>query len=72
MNTQPKSLTERVRDSEARVKENGGRRIPCGMLDAEATEALDFLVSNGYAAGMVATIRQSLIDAAAKQRRRRK
>lgn len=62
----PMTLAERVRASEARKIEAGGRRIPGGVLSAEAALALDNLKALRYAKSATACISKALIDAERK------
>lgn len=59
-----KSLTDRVKDSRAKAIENGGSRIPMGMLTSEGAQALQKLLDCGYAKSKAACINAALIDAA--------
>ena len=63
------SLTpsQRVRLSEAALKERGGRRMPNGYLQPGAAQALAQLVADGYAASPVAVISKALLSAATAQ-----
>lgn len=63
-----KALTpaERVRASEARKVESGGRRLPGGVLAADAADALNRLQAAGYAGSATACIARALIEAERK------
>ena len=63
-NPKPKTLSQRVRASEARSIQAGAVRMPGGMLPVEAARALAELVSSGYAASKTAAITRALLDAA--------
>lgn len=60
----PASPRQRVRDSEARKIQAGGRRIPGGVMPADAAQALDKLTAAGYGDSASACIFRALIDAA--------
>ncbi len=62
---QPMTLADRVRASEARKIKAGGRRLPGGMLPADAVAALDSLQARGYAPSAAGCIARSLVEAAA-------
>lgn len=55
---------ERVRASEARKLQAGGRRMPGGVMPAEVVEALDRLLSADYAPSASACIFRALTEAA--------
>lgn len=55
-----------VRRSESALKQRGGRRMPNGMLQPDAAQALADLVAAGYAASPVAVISAALLDAQKK------
>lgn len=61
-----KTPSASVRRSQARVIESGGRRMPSGMLRADAAQALDSLLKAGYAPSAVAVISAALIAEARK------
>lgn len=65
----PRTTAQRVRKSEASLIERGGRRMPSGMLQPDAAQALADLVAAGYAASPVAVISAALLDAQRKIRR---
>jgi hypothetical protein len=68
--TEPPALSgAKVRRSEAALKERGGRRMPNGMLQPDVAQALDALVTGGYAASPVAVISAALIDAQKKMQK---
>lgn len=67
--TAPLTPAQRVRRAEAKLKEAGGRRIPGGFLQPDAAQALDALVSSGYARSPVAAISTALLDAERKVKR---
>ena len=56
-------LDARVRASEARKIESGGRRLPGGVLPPEAAQALDALVTCGYARSATACIVRAVLEA---------
>jgi len=60
----PVTPRQRVRDSEARKIQAGGRRIPGGVMPADAAQALDKLMASGYGDSLSACIFRALIDAA--------
>lgn len=64
---EPKSRADSVRDSEARKVKAGGRRLPGGVLPADASEALAALLSSGYAMSATATIARALKEAAKRK-----
>ena len=64
------TLAQRVRRAEASLKERGGRRMPNGYLQPDAAQALDDLVTNGYALSPVAAISAALLDARKKAKRK--
>lgn len=59
----PIPLAERVRASEARSIARGAQRLPGGLLPAEAAQALDSLVANGYASSRTGAIARALLEA---------
>jgi hypothetical protein len=67
--TQPKTLASRVRDSEARKLQAGGRRMPGGVMPKDAAEALDILQREQYGDSASACIFRALIEAAEKFRK---
>jgi hypothetical protein len=56
----------RVRASEARKVQAGGRRMPGGVMPREAAEALDQLQAAGYGASASACIHRALVEAAGR------
>lgn len=58
-----KPLAQRVRESEARSLESGAVRMPGGLLQANAAQALVELVEAGYAEGKTAVISKALLEA---------
>ena len=60
MTGKPKSLSDRVRASEARKIASGGRRMPGGVLPQVAVQKLDQLLRSGYAASAMAVIVRAL------------
>ena len=56
--------SRRATASERRRVEAGGRRMPGGVLSAEAARALEALLAAGYAHGVKAVIERALKDAA--------
>lgn len=63
---EPVALADRVRASEARKVKAGGRRMPGGVLGADAARALDRLQAAGYADSATACIARALVDAERK------
>lgn len=68
---EPLTPAERVRASEARKVKAGGRRLPGGVLAADAAGALDRLQAAGYAPSATACIARALLDAERKLNVRR-
>lgn len=66
----PMTPGQRVRRAEAALKERGGRRMPGGMLQPDAAQALDELIAAGYAGSPLAVISAALLDAKKKINRR--
>lgn len=66
----PVPLVERVRASEAKRIASGARPTPRGILPAEASDALDALMGEGYAASATGCIAKALVEAQARRRRR--
>lgn len=62
-NKEPKTLAQRVRESEAKSIESGAVRMPGGLLSAEAAVALSELVDSGYASSKGAVIAKALLSA---------
>lgn len=62
----PLTLSQRVTRSNDKTISKGGRRMPDGMLQPEAAQALDDLVAAGYAPSRVAVISTALLDARRK------
>jgi hypothetical protein len=60
----PASPASRVRASEARKVAEGGRRMPGGVMPADAARALEVLQANGYGDSASSCIYRALIDAA--------
>ena len=58
-----KSLSDRVRASEARKIAGGGRRMPGGVMLQAAAQKLDQLLKAGYAPSAMAVIVRALDDA---------
>jgi hypothetical protein len=61
--SEPLSLADRVRASEQRKVEAGGRRLPGGVLPADAAEALESLQGAGYANSATGCISRALVEA---------
>jgi len=59
----PKTLSQRVRDSEQRRISSGARRIPGGILPADAAQALDALRAAGYESSYARVIARAIIEA---------
>lgn len=68
---QPVKLASRVRASEARKIESGGRRIPGGVMPKDAADALDRLQANGYGTSASACIYRALMEADMQTKPRR-
>lgn len=68
---QPVPLADRVRASEARKVEAGGRRMPGGVLPPDAATALERLQAAGYADSATGCIARALVEADRRQRRRK-
>jgi hypothetical protein len=49
--------------TESRKIEAGGKRLPGGVMSAEAADALDSLIADGYAPSKLQTIEKSVMDA---------
>jgi hypothetical protein len=62
----PKTQSERARDSEARKVDSGGRRMPGGVLSVDAANALAKLQTAGYASSATACIAKALNEAAGR------
>lgn len=60
------------RDSEARKIKAGGRRMPGGVMPADAADALAYLQSQGFASSATGCICLALIEAAEKVRGQRR
>jgi hypothetical protein len=60
----PATQAERARKSEARKVREGGRRMPGGVLPAEAAQALAALEGAGYAPSATGCISRALQEAA--------
>lgn len=58
-----KPLNERVRESEARKVQDGGRRMPGGVLGSKAARALERLQAAGYASSATSCIARALLEA---------
>lgn len=56
---------ERVRASEARKIQEGGRRMPGGVMPPDAVAALDKLIAAGYGNSTSGCIFRAIIEAAA-------
>ena len=65
----PKTNSERTIKSMATLKAKGGRRIPSGYLQPSEAQALEELLSNGYAASPLAVVKAALLDAHKKVKR---
>ncbi len=64
----PVPLAARVRKSEAELRKRGGRRLPGGSLQPDAAQALDALLTAGYAPSATACIARALIEAAERKK----
>lgn len=67
--TAPLTPSERVRRANAALLARGGRRMPAGYLQPPEAQALDTLISAGYADSPLAVIRTALLDAYRKVQR---
>lgn len=65
----PATPSERVRSSEARKVQVGGRRMPGGVLAPDAAAALDSLQASGYAPSATACIARALVEADSRKRK---
>lgn len=61
---QTNKQAEWSRANEAKRIAAGGRRLPGGILPADASAALDELHTSGYAPTLTACIARALVDAA--------
>lgn len=66
----PIPLVQRVRATEARLIERGGRRMPNGYLQPASAQALDDLVRSGYADSATAVIARAITEAHARRVKR--
>lgn len=64
MKPEPVSAADRVRASEARKIAAGGRRIPGGVMPADAAAALEALQAQGYGGSAAGCIFRAVIEAA--------
>lgn len=64
MSSDPTSSAAQVRASEARKIAAGGRRMPGGVMPADAAAALDTLRANAYGDSASACIYRAIIEAA--------
>lgn len=60
----PVSLADRVRASESRKMQAGGKRLPGSILPPDATAALDKLIAEAYGDSATACIARALVEAA--------
>lgn len=72
MSKEPASPAERVRASEDRKIAAGGRRMPGGVMPADAAAALDVLQANGYGNSASACIYRAIVEAAEQFQRPRR
>lgn len=63
--TDKPDFAERVRASEARKIQEGGRRMPGGVMPADAVAALEKLIAAGYGNSTSGCIFRAIIEAAA-------
>jgi hypothetical protein len=63
----PATPAQRVRNSEARKVQAGGRRMPGGVLPPDAAAALESLQASGYAPSTTACIARALVEAASRE-----
>lgn len=66
------SAASRVRASEQRKIDAGGRRMPGGVMPADAADALDKLKAAGYAPTASACIYRALVEAEVALRHKRR
>jgi len=59
----PATPAQRVRNSEVRKVQAGGRRVPGGVLPPDAAAALYSLQASGYAPSATACIARALVEA---------
>ena len=67
--TEPATPAARVRASEARKIAAGGRRMPGGVMPADAAEALAVLEADAYGDSSAGCIYRAIIDAADRIRK---
>lgn len=71
MSDKPISAAERVRASEDRKIAAGGRRMPGGVMPADAASALDVLMAEGYGTSASGCIYRAIVEAAEQFSKRR-
>lgn len=59
-------IQTRVRNLEARKIEGGARRMPGGLLQPEAAQAIESLLASGFAPNITHVINRALIECAAR------
>lgn len=59
-------IQTRVRNMEARKIESGARRMPGGLLQPEAAQAVESLLASGFAPNITHAINRALIECAAR------
>ncbi len=64
MSKDPTTPAARVRASEDRKIAAGGRRMPGGVMPADAAAALDVLIAEGYGNSASSCIYRAIIEAA--------
>lgn len=72
--TTPTPLTnaQKVKKCQAGIVANGGKRLPDGYLKKEAAQALESLLSAGYADSRIGVISAAILDAQKKMQRTQK
>lgn len=72
--TTPTPLTnaQKVKKCQAGIVANGGKRLPDGYLKREAAQALESLLSAGYADSRIGVISAAILDAQKKMQRAQK
>ena len=65
----PLTNAQKVKKCQAGIVANGGRRLPDGYLKKDAAQALDSLLSAGYANSRLGVISAAILDAQKKMQR---
>jgi hypothetical protein len=63
------TAAERVRASELRKIRDGGRRMPGGVMPADAADALGVLQAEGYGDSASTCIYRAIVEAAERYRK---